>query len=98
MKTMKKTKKTMEILFFHAHWCKSCSKMLPTVTEFAKTVDKSVLVTTVDVETEWGVDMSCKYEVRNVPTILVTKKGKIVERIKGLKTLDELKRVVERWK
>lgn len=47
--------------------------------------------TDVDCETDWGVDMSSKYQVRNVPTILVVEKGRVIKRIAGTRTANELK-------
>lgn len=47
--------------------------------------------TDVDCKTDWGVDMSSKYQVRNVPTILVVEKGRVIKRIAGTRTANELK-------
>lgn len=89
-----KTKKNVEVLFFHADWCRSCNKMNSAIEELSKTHP----ITKIDVETEWGVDMSCKYEVRNVPQTLIVKDGKVLDRIKGKKTKSELKEIIEKWK
>ena len=52
----------------------------------------------VDVEEESGVELSAKYQVRNVPTILILKADRIVERIVGTRTKEEIKQALEKWK
>lgn len=37
----------------------------------------------IDVETQNGVEMSIKYQVRNVPTAVVVDNGKVVDVLKG---------------
>ena len=52
----------------------------------------------IDVEEDEGVDLSSKYQVRNVPTILIIKKDRVVERITGTRTKNELKEIIDKWK
>lgn len=77
-------------------WCAASRRMSESVVEVSKESHKGVRITPIDVETEWGVDMSCKYGVRNVPTILVVKNGKVLDRVKGKRTKSEIKDIVER--
>lgn len=79
-------------------WCVASRRMSESVAEVSKESHKGVRITPIDVETEWGVEMSCKYDVRNVPTTLVVKDGKVLERISGRKTKREFRSIVDRWK
>lgn len=80
-------------------WCASCHKLAPTFREVAKELQtENFTFTEVDVESDLGVDMSCKYQVRNVPTILIVKEDRVVERIAGTRTKKELKEIIEKWK
>lgn len=89
----------IELQFYLADWCNTSKKMHYVFTDLYKELTSNgVKMTEIDVETEWGVDMSCKYKVRNVPTILVVKDGKVLESIKGRKTKSEIKDIVEKWK
>lgn len=90
----------IEMQFYLAtDWCNSSRKMHNVFNDLYKELTSNgVKMTEIDVETEWGVDMSCKYKVRNVPTILVVKDGKVLESIKGRKTKSEIKDIVEKWK
>lgn len=89
-----------EVLMFKAEgWCASCHKLAPIFKEVAKELQtEDFAFTEVDVESDWGVDMSCKYQVRNVPTILIVKKDRVIERITGTRTKQELKSIIEKWK
>lgn len=89
-----------KILMFKADgWCASCHKLAPTFREVAKELQtENFTFTEVDVESDLGVDMSCKYQVRNVPTILIVKEDRVVERIAGTRTKKELKEIIEKWK
>lgn len=91
--------KTEVILFGAEEWCVSCRKMKPIFKEVAKEMQNEDLkFTEVDVESNFGVDLSCKYQVRNVPTILIIKKNRVIERVSGTRTKDELKTIIEKWK
>lgn len=80
-------------------WCASCHKLAPTFIEVAKELQtENFTFTEVDVESDFGVDMSCKSQVRNVPIILIVKKDRVVERIAGTRTKKELKEIIEKWK
>lgn len=52
----------------------------------------------VDVESDEGVDLSAKYQVRNVPTILVVKNNRVIERIVGTRSKEQIKEVLNKWK
>lgn len=88
-----------EVLKFGATWCVSCIKMSPIFREIAEEMKSDNLeFREIDVEEDEGVDLSSKYQVRNVPTILIIKKDRVVERITGTKTKNELKEIIEKWK
>lgn len=88
-----------EVLKFSAGWCKSCVRMTPIFKEVAKEMqNENLKFTEVDVESDWGVDMSCKYQVRNVPTILIVKNNRVIDRVAGTMTKSQLKEFVGKWK
>lgn len=90
----------IEMQFYLAtDWCASSRKMHHVFSDLYKDLtSEGIKMTEIDVESEWGVDMSCKYKVRNVPTILVVKNGKVLDRVKGKRTKSEIKDIVEKWK
>lgn len=87
-----------EVLKFGATWCNSCVKMSPIFKEIAEEMKSDNLkFREIDVEEDEGVDLSSEYQVRNVPTILIVKDGKVAERITGTKTKNELKEIIKKW-
>lgn len=70
----------MEIIVFTAEWCGPCKKLKPILDNLE---DKMNLkVTRLDVEKED--DAVENYAIRNIPTIVILKDGKEVDRISGL--------------
>lgn len=88
-----------EVLKFGASWCHGCIQMSPIFREISKEMQSDNFVfKDIDVEEDEGVDLSTKYQVRNVPTILIIKNNRVVERITGTRTKNELKGLIEKWK
>lgn len=87
-----------EVIYFWAEWCHSCCKFKPTFRSVSKELSSLAKFTEVDVETQFGVDLSVKYSIRNVPTILVVEDGKVIKKLFGTipksKMVEELKSVL----
>ena len=76
-----------KILYFTASWCGPCKMMASTVTE---AIGGGMNITKIDVDEDQ--DMSTKYNVRSVPTmVLVNQNNEVVNRVVGLQTLTALK-------
>ncbi len=89
------TKKQLVLVDFWAPWCAPCKIIAPTLNEIAEENPSLVAIGKLNVDSFQQVAQ--KYEVRNIPTLLIFKKGKVVKRIVGVKTkkaiLAELKSV-----
>ena len=89
----------LTVYCFHASWCHSCPQVWKAFKEIANEMqDKNYQFVDLDVEEDLGVELSAKYQVRNVPTILVVKADRVVERIVGTRSKEELKQTLEKWK
>ena len=89
----------LTVYCFHASWCHSCPQVWKAFKEIANEMqDKNYKFVDLDVEEDLGVELSAKYQVRNVPTILVVKADRVVERIVGTRSKEELKQTLEKWK
>lgn len=86
------------VYFFHAFLCKSCPSMERIFKQVAQQYANNMSFRDIDVETEEGVDLTTKHQVRNVPTILVIKNGRVVERIAGTRTKEQLIETLSKWK
>lgn len=82
------------ILDFWAPWCVPCKQMKPAVERIASEYADRVEVKAINIEEDTS-DISAKYNVRNIPTIVFVKDDKEVERIVGTKTYDFIKTKVE---
>jgi len=66
---------------FWAVWCGPCKMIAPIVKELATEYDGKVKIGKVDVDNNQ--DISIKYGIRSIPTLLIFKDGKIAEQIVG---------------
>ena len=69
------------IIDFWATWCGPCRKMAPVVEALAEKYNGQVLVGKVDVDD--NPDISAKFGIRNIPTILFFKNGEVVDKTVG---------------
>ncbi|MFT6745991.1 MAG: thioredoxin 1 [Glaciecola sp.] len=66
---------------FWAEWCGPCRMVGPIVSELSTEYEGKVVVGKVDVDS--NKEVSAKYGIRNIPTILFFKDGKMVDKIVG---------------
>ena len=79
---------------FWAEWCGPCKMVSPLVEELADEYDGRVKF--VKLDTEENVDTPARLGVRGLPTIMVFKGGEQVDRITGLRSKGDLKRVLDK--
>jgi thioredoxin 1 len=69
------------IIDFWAEWCGPCRMVDPIIKEIGEEYDGKVLVTKVDVDSNPGI--SSKLGIRNIPTVMFFKNGKMVDKQVG---------------
>jgi thioredoxin 1 len=67
---------------FWAVWCGPCRMLGPIVEEIADDFDGKAVVGKVDVDNNQEVSM--KYGIRNIPTVLIFKNGEVVDKLVGV--------------
>ena len=73
----------IEVKRFHAAWCGPC-RMLAPIIENIKPKFQNVNFVDVDVDQQF--EIASKYTIRSVPTVIIEKDGKEVERFAGLQS------------
>lgn len=69
------------VIDFSATWCGPCKKIAPIIEELAEEYAGRVVVGTCDVD-ECD-ELTAKFGIRNVPTVLFIKNGEVVDRHVG---------------
>jgi thioredoxin 1 len=79
---------------FWAEWCGPCKRLGPTVDALAGEYAGKVTVGKVNVDENPNV--SFKFQIRGIPTLLIFKGGNVVESIVGLASKDDLKKTIDK--
>ena len=74
------------VLYFTADWCNPCKKVKPIVEEMNK--DSITKFQMIDVDLE--MELTKKFEIRSVPTFILTKDGKEIKRTTGAQSREQL--------
>ena len=64
-----------------ATWCGPCKMIAPVISQLAEEYDGKIVVGKCDVEE--NDDIAAEYGVRNIPTVLFFKGGKLVDKMVG---------------
>lgn len=79
---------------FWAEWCGPCRMMSPIVDELSAEYEGKAVIAKCDVEE--NDDITMKYGVRNIPTIIFLKNGELVDKQVGACTKEALKQKLEK--
>ena len=84
---------SLAVVDFWAEWCGPCRAIAPIIEDLASEFDGSVKVGKLNVDHNQQVSM--KYGVRSIPTILFIKGGEVVDKHVGTASKDYLKQKIE---
>ena len=82
------------VIDFWAEWCGPCRIVAPIIDELAAEYEGRVVIGKCDVEE--NDDITMKYGVRNIPTIIFLKGGQLVDKQVGAASKDALKAKIEK--
>lgn len=83
-----KSDKTV-LIDFWASWCGPCRMMSPVIDEIAEEMGDSIKVGKINIDEER--DLAIQYDVMSIPTFIVFKNGKEVNRSVGVQDKEEIK-------
>ena len=86
-------KKGIALVDFWAEWCGPCKMIGPVVEELSQEYDGKALVAKVDVDE--NAELTQRYGVRSIPTILILKDGEVVDKHVGFATKEALASKIE---
>ena len=78
---------------FWAEWCMPCKMLGPTIDKLAKDYNGKVKVGKVD--TDANRDVSMRFGISAIPTVILFKDGKIAQKFVGLRKEQEFKEVLD---
>ena len=79
----------MKVLDFYADWCNPCKALAPVLDKVLE--EKKLNLTKINIEEDMD-DLSIKYNVRNIPTVVVVDDNDVeVKRFSGTKTECDLR-------
>ena len=78
---------------FSAEWCGPCKMLAPIIDELSNEMEGKGKVFKIDVDQSG--DIAQKYNVMNVPTVMIFKNGEVVEKVVGFQPKEVLKSKLE---
>lgn len=82
------------VIDFWAEWCGPCRMVTPIIEELAKEYEGRVVIAKCDVEQ--NDELTMKYSVRNIPTIIFLKGGELVDKQVGATSKEALVAKIEK--
>jgi len=86
---------TVSVIDFWAEWCGPCRMIAPIIEQLASEYDGRVMVGKLDVDS--NPEVSMKFGIRSIPTLLIIKNGEVVDKHVGVTTKTALAEKIEKF-
>jgi len=82
------------VVDFWASWCAQCHAMAPILRDLAEEFEGRVMFAKVNVQTNR--DLSAQFKIKSIPTLVFFKRGKEWDRLSGVRSHTELRKLLEK--
>lgn len=76
-----------------AEWCGPCRMIKPTIEEISNDYEGRVIVG--DINADDKIESISEFNIRSIPTILMFKKGELVEKVTGMVSKSQIEDMIE---
>lgn len=83
----------LTLVDFFATWCGPCKMMHPVLEQLKEELGDSIRIIKLDVDNNES--LSVAYRIQSVPTLMLFRKGEVLWRQSGARSLSELKSVIQ---
>jgi thioredoxin 1 len=85
------------LMDFFAEWCGPCHQQSPIIDELKKRMGDLVEIKKIDVgvDSEQTRQYAAKYDIQFVPTLVIEKDGKLVQKLVGVQDLKSLESILK---
>lgn len=80
---------------FYASWCGPCRVMSPILEDLKKKIGDKATIVKIDVDD--NEELSLRYNVQTIPTLIIFKRGEMLWREVGIRQAHLLEHVLERY-
>jgi thioredoxin 1 len=87
-----KVAKGITLVDFYADWCGPCRMLTPVLEQVAKAVHGKVTIAKVDIDDNQRI--ATQFQVTSVPTMVLLKDGKEINRLIGLRDAEGVKKFI----
>ena len=89
-------KKGIAVVDFWAEWCGPCRLIKPIIEQLSEEYNQSEDITIGKLDVDTNQEVSMKYGIRSIPTILIFKDGEIVDKHVGVTSKEALRTKIEK--
>ncbi len=82
------------VVDFWAQWCGPCKILSPIMDNLSETFEGKVKITKVNVDEQ--PELTTRFKIMSLPTILFFKDGEIIEKIAGMRNEADLQKTIEK--
>lgn len=86
---------SLQLIDFYADWCEPCKWLDPILQEIERDLYGYIEILKIDIDKD--VELSQRYDIKSVPTLILFKNGEIVWRMSGFKTAPELVTIIKKF-